>query len=55
MHFLVTNDCVWALKFFNIVTRHSIKGLLSSIFLVDSYNELMGSYAPKKHIQLFTF
>ncbi|CAD8192199.1 unnamed protein product [Paramecium pentaurelia] len=45
LHFKVKNDCVIGLKLYNTIRRHGIK--------VDSYEEIIGSFAPKKHIQIY--
>ncbi|CAD8113115.1 unnamed protein product [Paramecium sonneborni] len=45
LHFKVKNDCVVGLKLYNTIKRHGIK--------VDSYEEMVGSFAPKKHIQIY--
>lgn len=41
--FKVKNDCVYGLKFVNNVYKHFMK--------VEKYDEMMGSFAPKKEIQ----
>lgn len=54
LHFKVKNDCVIGLKLYNTTRRHGIKGVYFWInFLVDSYEEIIGSFAPKKHIQIY--
>ncbi|CAD8127660.1 unnamed protein product [Paramecium sonneborni] len=45
LHFKVKNDCVVGLKLYNTIKRHGIK--------VDSYEEMVGSFAPKKHMQIY--
>lgn len=54
LHFKVKNDCVIGLKLYNTIRRHGIKGISDkNLFLVDSYDEFIGSFAPKKHIQTY--
>ena len=47
----MSNDCVIGLKLYNTIRRHGIKGI-TNINVVESYEELIGSFPPKKHIQV---
>lgn len=47
----MSNDCVIGLKLYNTIRRHGIKGKIN-LNVVESYEELIGSFPPKKHIQI---